>query len=93
MTVPTFSEYAEKVLRDHVRLIAADLRKLADSLDREAESKHPDSIASRVQHGIVWGVANLHLDGLTAKQVDYTRAVGNESLGHWVDNEEQGNGA
>jgi hypothetical protein len=77
--VSDYIEFTEKNLRDHTRRIAADLRKLADRIEREADSKHPESLASTVQHEFIWGVANVHLDGLTVKQVDYIRARAEEA--------------
>lgn len=67
--------------------IASRLRGMAEEIDRHANDikligtpGHPmyGSIASRVQHALLWGLANLSADALTtdASEADIARAKG-----------------
>lgn len=78
--------YANVIARQ-LGTIAGRLRDLADSAEREARdlTKVPGpgratyaSVVSRVQHEILWGLANLNLSSLTdnAQQADEYRIKG-----------------
>ncbi len=73
-------------LRRRVATVAASLRRLADTIEREA-AHLPDtpgatvsfaSVVASIQHEVSWGVANLNLSSLTcdAAEADRTRKEG-----------------
>lgn len=70
------------LLQSRIADVALRLRSLAATIDREASrvSGVPgpgiatySEIASSVQHEVLWGLANLHLDSLTSNAAEADR--------------------
>lgn len=71
------------MLRSRMEKISARLRDMADAVDRHAADidRVPTpgrasygSVVASVQHEVLWGVANLSLDGLTSAAADAHRS-------------------
>lgn len=82
---PSVEQYAAGHLRDRIQGVAARLRDLAERVDRFADDvsrvggpgrSSYANVAAEVQHEVLWGLANLSLDGLTqaAETPDLARA-------------------
>lgn len=77
--------------------IAADLRSIANQVERDAEVREtfhgapPHSwAAQQVQHAVLWGLANLNLDGLTNAAAEADAAVVNATDHAIVDGRQYG---
>lgn len=82
----SLTDHNRKHLADRIGEIANQLRDLASNVDRYAldieavptpgRSSYA-SIVSNVQHDVLWGLANLHLDNLarTAAEADVARTT------------------
>jgi hypothetical protein len=79
----TFEEVAADQLRGRIEKVAARLRDLADEVERESRTfdrigqrGRPSyaMVARNVQHAVLWGLANLSLDGLTDAAYDADQA-------------------
>lgn len=82
---------AAEFMARRIRSAATRLRSLADDLDRHAKDaemvgqpQRPSSyaqVASTVQHDVLWGLANMSLDGLTtdAGDADIARATAEDT--------------
>lgn len=65
-----------KFLRGKVKRIAADLRSMAEEVERAATFKDEDyySVPGKVTSSVLWGVANLNLDRLSDMVRDVVEA-------------------
>ncbi len=79
MSDRSLAQIHAEMMKHRVQSISARLRDLADEVDRHAQNidKVPapgsatyGTIASRVAHTVLWGVANLHMDGLATDATD-----------------------
>jgi hypothetical protein len=77
--LPTAEEYGRDELIRYIHRLAADLRGLAHTVELSALSvarvgapgiPSYARVAARVQHDVLWGLANLSLDRLTAAAYD-----------------------
>lgn len=73
-----------QAFRAHAQSVAEDLRRLAAAVERNIDDQSismrdlaPDhsAVASDILHTVMWGLANLHLDGLVRKAAEADRAV------------------
>jgi hypothetical protein len=56
--------------KNRIERVVANLRRMADAVEREGQrvTDGPSAyanVASSIQHTVLWGLANLHLDALT----------------------------
>src|SRR5262245_41277814 len=62
-------ESQEAQVREHLALISRRLREMADRIDRSAE----DLYWGTAIHELMWGLANLNLDGLAGRGAELAR--------------------
>lgn len=75
----TWAEVQSRHYGVKVAVIAADLRSLADRIEREGKPR-PSSVytagtehqtaAGAIVHAVMWGLANINLDGLIREAAD-----------------------
>jgi hypothetical protein len=91
MSDHTWAGVSASLFEKDVQKIADRLRYLADEVEQagratrnptRTEDPNPDYLraAERAVHAVVWGVANLSLDGLIASAAEATRAASEVSV-------------
>jgi len=70
-------------LREHAQQVASKLQHMAREIEallaEDPSSWHKEEgshIAYRIQHAVLWGVANMDLDQLTTTAIDHDMTLG-----------------
>lgn len=66
-------DHARRAFDEKVASIQQRLERMATDIAREADANHhnPAKIAERIQHELLWGLANIGLDDLTRLASDH----------------------
>lgn len=59
-------KFHEEKIRERVKKVVNGLHKIANDIERSSSEENLFRMVEDVQHTIFWGVANLHIDGLTS---------------------------
>lgn len=78
----TAQEWFEARVRDAARKTAANLRRVADDIERAADNSDLDRLPYRVIHTLSWGVANAHPEDAAMQYAEYAKA---ERGGYFTD--------
>ncbi|ALJ19551.1 hypothetical protein [Microbacterium sp. No. 7] len=74
-----YAHFLDKQTRERIERIVADLRRMADEIEREAGRESLDNAVSQTIHTLSWGWANLKLSILVDSLSRYHQAVSLES--------------
>jgi len=57
-------QFRDERIREKAQNIADGLRRMADEIDRDVDKTNLFEMVQDVQHVILWGIPNLHIDSL-----------------------------